>query len=237
VIDQAAARARSRQRQDARVILQEARTRARRMPAEQRRAEIVCAAVPLVRRRGRAVTTKQIADAAGVSEGTLFHVFADKEAIIAAVVERELAPSRLLEALRRIDRDADLHQRLVDIVEVLRRRLAGVFELMTALGMHRPPTTEGHRRPSHHEALDAITELLRPDAGRLRYPPERTAAMIRLFTFAASHPAISDHDPLPSDQIADVLLHGIATGPDRATPSTPDGAPAVTSTTPGDAPC
>lgn len=204
------------------------KNRARPLPAEQRRDSIVRAAVPLVRRQGRAVTTKEIALAAGVSEGTLFHVFPDKEAIIAAVVELELRPGRVLSALAAIDPDDDLHQRLVRIVEVLRRRLTGVFELMTTLGMHRPPERqrtkpgcaphggEGHRHgPPQQEILTVISEMLRPDADRLRYSPDQTAAMIRLVTFAASHPAITDEKPLPAALIADLLLHGITTHPAR----------------------
>ena len=30
-----------------------------------------------------------------------------------------------------------------------------------------------------------------------------------MLTFAATHPAITDHQPLTAERIADVLLHGI----------------------------
>lgn len=186
------------------------------MPAEQRRDSIVRAAAPLVRRHGRAVTSRQLAEAAGVSEGTLFHVFPDKDAIIDAVVELELRPDRVLGALAAIDPEADLPARVVAIVEVLRRRLTGVFELMSILGMRRPPAPadhDGRRRsePAHQEILVVIADLLRADADLLRYPPDQTAAMIRLVTFAASHGPITDGRPLAAGQIADLLLHGIAT--------------------------
>ena len=219
------------------------KNRARPLPADQRRDGIVRAAVPLVRQHGRAITTKEIAAAAGVSEGTLFHVFPDKEAIISAVVELEVDPGHVLAALRAIDPATDLHQRLVSIVEVLRRRLTGVFELMTTLGMHRPPEQahaehedcqhkEKHRHgPPQQEMLTVISDTLRPDADRLRYSPEQTAVLIRLFTFAASHPAITDHNPLPADLIADVLLNGITH------PHARDLVGASTTPALGDAPC
>ena len=224
------------------------KNRARPLPADQRRDGIVRAAVPLVRQYGRAVTTKEIAAAAGVSEGTLFHVFTDKEAIIAAVVELEVHPGHVLAALRAIDPATDLHQRVVSIVEVLRRRLTGVFELLTTLGMHRPPeqVNEEHECPEHddcqhknkprngppqQEMLAVISDTLRPDADQLRYSPEQTAALIRLFTFAASHPAITDHNPLPAELIADVLLNGVRH------PHVRDLVGASSATSQGDPPC
>ena len=121
--------------------------RARRLPPDERRATIVAAATPLVRRFGRAVTTSQIAAAAAVSEGTLFHVFADKDAIIDAVVETELRTDAVLAELSAVDPDASFRARLVCIVEVLRRRLGSVFELMTAVG-HDPPARSA-AQPRH----------------------------------------------------------------------------------------
>src|SRR5262245_33537829 len=60
--------------------------RASALPAEARRSMIVEAALPLVLEHGERVTTKQIAEAAGIAEGTIFRVFEDKDAVIAAVV-------------------------------------------------------------------------------------------------------------------------------------------------------
>ena len=101
---------------------------------------------------------------------------------------------------------------VVEVVEVLRRRLGSVFELMTAVGLHRPPEPAGqHQR--HRELLAVVADKLRPRAQELRFTPEESADLIRLLTFAASHPVITDHRPLGADRIVDVLLGGIATGP------------------------
>ena len=63
------------------------RTRATALPPSERRAEIIAATLPLVLAHGAAVTTRQIAEAAGIAEGTIFRVFPDKESLIEAVVE------------------------------------------------------------------------------------------------------------------------------------------------------
>ena len=65
----------------------ETRARASAMPPDERRAAIVSATVPLLLEHGSAVSTRQIAEAAGIAEGTIFRVFPDKQAVIAASVE------------------------------------------------------------------------------------------------------------------------------------------------------
>jgi hypothetical protein len=55
----------------------------------------------------------------------------------------------------------------------------------------------------------ALIALLEPDAGRLRSSAAETARVIRLLTFAASHPKITDEEPMSPDQIVALLLHGI----------------------------
>jgi AcrR family transcriptional regulator len=190
------------------------RTRARPLPAEARRAAILTTAIPLVRTQGRAVTTRAIADAAGVSEGTVFHAFGDKDALIEAVVEHEFRLERTESSLREIDPTAPLAERIRAVVAVMQRRLTSVFDLMTALGMHRPPDHDHRddgRPPGHRTTMTLIADLLRPDSSALRFTPERTAELVRLLTFAGSHPAITDGSPLSAEQITDVLLHGVTT--------------------------
>ncbi|MBN9326134.1 MAG: TetR family transcriptional regulator, partial [Cellulomonas sp.] len=45
------------------------------MPPDERRRAILRAVLPVVRERGADVTTRELAEAAGVAEGTLFRVF------------------------------------------------------------------------------------------------------------------------------------------------------------------
>lgn len=61
-----------------------------RLSADERRAQIIEAVTPAVLAHGVAVTTRQLADCAGVAEGTLFKAFGDKESLLLALAEYHL---------------------------------------------------------------------------------------------------------------------------------------------------
>jgi AcrR family transcriptional regulator len=184
------------------------RERARPMPADERRAAILAAARPLVLEHGRATTTKLIAEAAGVAEGTIFRVFPTKDQLFDAVVDEEFDPEPFLARIRAIDLDQPLEDRLVEAVTLLQRRFVGIFRLLIALGAPRPP--ERIRAPEARRKLanEGLVRLIGPDADRFRVPPEDVVYMIRLLTFSGSHPHISDQRTLSAEQIVDVVLHG-----------------------------
>jgi AcrR family transcriptional regulator len=183
------------------------------MPRDDRRAAIVAATLPLLREHGPAVTTKQIAEASGIGEGTIFRVFTDKAELVDACLTAAFDQTGTVAQLAAIDRALPLQRRLVEAVTVLQRRLLSVIELMLALGLPRPPDNAGRSDPrasfGHDQLMDAMAALLEPDGDRLRTGALETARMIRLLTFAASHPKITDDDPMSPDQIVALLLHGI----------------------------
>lgn len=187
-----------------------------------RRAAIIDAAIPLLRHHGPAVTTKQIADAAGIAEGTVFRVFDDKDALIKAAVAQVLDQGPTVAELRRIDLDLPLRQRLHAAVEVITARLDAVWELMFAMRMMSQP--DHAPRPAHvagpadSELPDALTAVIAPDADQLRVTAAQTARLLRLVTFAGSHPRITDANPLTADEIVDLLLDGLL-APATRTPS------------------
>ena len=69
------------------------RPRAARLAPQERRAALLDGVVPLVQAHGRDISTRQIADACGVAEGTLFRAFGTKEALIEAAIERYFDPA------------------------------------------------------------------------------------------------------------------------------------------------
>ena len=185
------------------------RERARPMSPDERRAEIVRAARPLFLEHGQNTSTRLVAEAAGIAEGTVFRVFATKQDLVDAVLDAEFDPELFLEDVRSIDPALDLRERLVRYVTLLQRRFVGIFALMAAIGVPKPParfTDEAARRRLAQEGLGS---LLEQDADRFILPVDRVVHLVRLLTFSGSHPHISDQRPLSPEEIADVILHGV----------------------------
>jgi AcrR family transcriptional regulator len=189
--------------------------RARRLPPDERRAALVDATLPLVLRHGAAVSTRQIAAAAGVAEGTIFRVFPDKDALVRAAVGAALDPAPLLAALAAVDPARPLRDRLVAVVAIVRERLADVVVLVDALGAHPPDGAGPHHPCALHETLHtALVEVVGADAARLRVPVDELARLLRLLTLSAAHPRLCDGAPPGADRIVDVLLDGVLARPD-----------------------
>lgn len=181
------------------------------MAPEARRAAILAATMPLVRRHGTAVTTRQIAEAARVAEGTIFRVFPDKESLVQAAVAEAFDPAASLRELAEIDRGLPLRPRLTAAVTVLQHRLSEVFGLLHALGWTGPPDRlKSPPATGTNDALRAaMVDLIGPDASALRVPAGELAHVLRLLVFSGTHPMIADGRPLHAQQIVDVLLDGL----------------------------
>jgi AcrR family transcriptional regulator len=188
------------------------RTRAAALPPSERRAEIIAATLPLVLTHGSAVTTRQIAEAAGIAEGTIFRVFPDKESLIEAVVESAFDTASTDAALIGIDPALPLEARLVAAVEILRRRVADLWQLHTALGMMQV-SSSGPSRPDKHQAsnLMPLATLFVADREQIRREPLEAAHLLRGLTIASTHPALILDAPLSSTEIVSLFLDGIHT--------------------------
>lgn len=184
--------------------------RAPALPADERRAAIIKATVPLLRLHGRAVTTAQIALAAGTAEGTLFRVFPDKETLIEAALCQAFDPSPHLAQIQAIDRALPLRDKLIAAVEVLQRRVGEVWALMSVLGMSVPVAGRPHPSPPDALLRDEIDALFAPHAAELRVPPAQAAHVLRLFAFSASHPRLSEGHLLTPGEVVSVVLDGIS---------------------------
>jgi AcrR family transcriptional regulator len=199
------------------------RRRAPRMAPDDRRAAIVAATRPLVLRHGAAVTTRQIAEASGIAEGTIFRVFPDKDAVISAVIADALDQTPSLRELAAVDRALPLRERLVAAVDVLQRRVSEVFGLFGALGWTGGPPDRRNGRPRLPRPVDpdrieneyraAVTDLIGPDARLLRLSPAELAHVMRLLVFSGTHPLISAPRSLGPEEIVAILLDGLLAHP------------------------
>jgi AcrR family transcriptional regulator len=184
--------------------------RAPAMPPDERRTAIARAALQLLLEHGANVTTRQIADAADVAEGTIFRVFADKDAVISAAVDLALDPVLTEQGLAEIDRTLPFERQLEAAVEVIQRRMADIARLVSAVGG--PAFFAGRERSLPD--LTALVALFAPHARRLRCEPEKSARLLPALTLAFSHPALYGDEPMSATEIVSLLLDGIrARGP------------------------
>lgn len=188
------------------------RSRAKPLSSEDRRAMIVDAVIPLLIERGRDVTTKQIAEAAGIAEGTIFRVFEDKDALFAAAVAKFLDPEPAQRAMRAIDPELPLEAKVNDILIQLRSRMTGIFGIMRAVGMSGPPPRTG--RPENSDNFeDVVSEVLAPDLAQLNVSPARVGSFVRLVAFAAAIPHFNAGKEIPTAELARLITYGIAGHP------------------------
>lgn len=213
-------------------------TRAAPLPAEQRRESIIAAARPLLLAHGDAFTTKQVARAAGVAEGTIFRVFSSKQDLLNAVVADVLDPTPLIKALDEMTPDADLDERVHHIIELLHRSISDVrafFAAIHAIPAHgklfkqhpeshkeagstssvHPPVEPDDQMRSRRQQADlasqaAIERALSPFADQLSVDLATAAGFLRSVTFATIHPFLMNGaPPMNPDQLSALLLHGL----------------------------
>ncbi|WP_217615708.1 TetR/AcrR family transcriptional regulator [Cellulomonas sp. GbtcB1] len=137
--------------------------RARPMSRDERRAAIALATVPLLEAHGAQVSTRQIAVAAGVAEGTLFRAFDDKVELLTAAAERALDPAAGVAEIDDLPRAADLAAELTQLADVMAARGRRVRRVMFAV--HAILASDEGRRAAAVRGARGADPLGRPITG------------------------------------------------------------------------
>lgn len=183
-----------------------ARERARPLSPEERREAILDAVLPLLRDRGRDVTSRELAEASGVAEGTIFRAFGDKDSLLEAGIIKLLEPEAFHAELRRIPLDTPFEDKLTCVIDALRVRFGEVLRIMTLFGLEGPPPVRG---AGTGEWLEIVRELFSPDVHRLGVPIDTVAWYVRLVAFGASIEPLNHIRSFDSAELAGIIVHGV----------------------------
>lgn len=215
------------------------------LPPDERRLHLLEIALHLVRTTGAMPSTRQIALAAGVAEGTLFRAFGTKDALRAAMIAAVACPYPYRDAVDAIDPALPLRPKLLALATLLWDRFADIFQTLGPLGVFGPPAHGVHPGcPGDPTPLDAahfrdqIRRLLQPhvDANELRVPVDDLVDALRFLCFAGSNRGITDNRLLRPERIVDILLDGSARHDVPAPRAAPPDAP-IHAAPPEEPPC
>ena len=197
------------------------------MSADDRRAALVDATLPLLRERGRTVSTKEIASAAGVAEGTIFRVFDSKDDLVDACIHRAFDTGHTRAALHRIDPSLPLAERLAEAVGIMQDRLREMFALIFMLhttgrpvGRPEAKADQEARQRANEEVDRDFHAIIGDDAALLRVEPQRLIDALRMLTLSSVHPFMGGKDLKPAE-IVDIVLEGALAHPSRPTQTGP----------------
>ena len=190
-----------------------ARKRVQALSPEERRSALIEATIPLLVEYGAAVTTRQIADAAGVAEGTIFGVFPDKASLLRAAILRAMSPEPAVKLLGGLSFIENLRDRLETAVEALAAGIAHRAPLVAAVrglvGGSDDPVFTAQIMRGRDEIIEALTGLIEPDRALLRRSPGEVARQLILFVFAMYGGTFVTDEPLTSKDLVSLLLDGV----------------------------
>jgi AcrR family transcriptional regulator len=194
------------------------------MAPEDRRQAIVEVLIPLLVERGSDVTTKEVAQAAGIAEGTIFRVFPDKRSLFLAAAEEAMNPAGGEEAFDKALADVtdlregvlvvtrrvrDRMQLTMSVMMAVRPQLVAAFHEQKAAGRKPEMGPPAFILKAQDDLHRRLTRLFEPHADLLAVDPATAAIALRSLIFGAHRPELGMAPSLTPDQIADLLLGGV----------------------------
>jgi AcrR family transcriptional regulator len=190
------------------------RKRVQALSPDDRRAALIQATIPLLVEHGPSVTTRQIADAAGVAEGTIFGVFPDKASLIRAAIIEVFRPEPVVSVVDSLHFIESLRDRMETIAELLMAGVATRRPLIMAIRSFAgerdrvDPDFMTEMDRGRREIVDAITRAIEPDRGLLRRSPAEVAQQLLFSIFATAGPFTRDQ-PMDAKELVSLLLDGL----------------------------
>ncbi len=206
--------------------------RAAPLPPDERRAAILRAVRPVLLERGIAATTRELAEAAGVAEGTLFRVFTDKLSLVGQAAFVAADPADAVPDLDAIDRALSLRDRLVAVMEIglgrieLTMRWMGILHEIGRVDPRPQAEREAAGRDGwaqwvqrqtegEAELRAALERVIGPDPG-LRVSRARAVELFNVLLVGSSMRLVdarrrgAEIVPIDPAELVDVFLDGVA---------------------------
>lgn len=181
----------------------ESRPRARPLSPTERRAAIIGAVIPVLQEKGAAATSRDLAEAAGVAEGTLFRAFGTKDALIEAAVETHLDPRPLVASIHELDPSLTIDDALRNIIQILHDHFRSIMRLRALVWNH-PKARAQIRTP----IVPALAEVLERYTGTLNISADRLAAFARMVSMSSAFPMLNEGSEFSADELTRMILHG-----------------------------
>lgn len=180
------------------------------MPKEQRRTALVKATIPLIQQYGMGVTTRQVAEAAGVAEGTIFRVFDSLQDLIQASVMSAFSKENLEALVAEIDIGETLEEKTRATLTLLGERIDTAHSLMVAL--HHvdagPSPCIRDQVAARRAELDTwLTRCFSEHADELRVPPAHFVSLLRALSTGSS---FHREDAIDTSEAISIALYGAA---------------------------